>query len=305
MRAMTAIDLNPQAGVRLLQIGPEDAGQRIDNYLLRQLKGVPRSFIYRILRRGEVRVNRGRIKAEYRLKDGDQVRVPPVRTAAPAPKAERGDATARLEQCILYEDERLLVIDKPAGMAVHGGELVHRLDRETSGCLLIAKKRSELRRLHELLRAGRVEKRYLALVLGRWQTGERRVDAPLRKNQLRGGERIVTVTAEGKAADTLFRPLDIRTRASLMEIALGTGRTHQIRVHSAHVGHPLAGDEKYGDGEFNRQMRGLGLKRLFLHAHSIAYGDPDNGRDIHVSSPLPEELRAVLDRLSAGDAEQA
>lgn len=326
MRAMTAIDLNPQAGVRLLQIGPEDAGQRIDNYLLRQLKGVPRSFIYRILRRGEVRVNRGRIKAEYRLKDGDQVRVPPVRTAAPAPKAERGDATARLEQCILYEDERLLVIDKPAGMAVHGGsgvsfgvietlraarpqatflELVHRLDRETSGCLLIAKKRSELRRLHELLRAGRVEKRYLALVLGRWQTGERRVDAPLRKNQLRGGERIVTVTAEGKAADTLFRPLDIRTRASLMEIALGTGRTHQIRVHSAHVGHPLAGDEKYGDGEFNRQMRGLGLKRLFLHAHSIAYGDPDSGREIHVSSPLPEELRAVLDRLSAGDAEQA
>lgn len=326
MRAMTAIDLNPQAGVRLFQIGPEDAGQRIDNYLLRQLKGVPRSFIYRILRRGEVRVNRGRIKAEYRLKDGDHVRVPPVRTAAPAPKAERGDATARLEQCILYEDERLLVIDKPAGMAVHGGsgvsfgvietlraarpqakflELVHRLDRETSGCLLIAKKRSELRRLHELLRAGRVEKRYLALVRGRWQTGERRVDAPLLKNQLRGGERIVTVTAEGKAADTLFWPLDIRTRASLMEIALGTGRTHQIRVHAAHVGHPLAGDEKYGDGEFNRQMRGLGLKRLFLHAHSIAYGDPDNGRDIHVSSPLPEELRAVLDRLSAVDAGQA
>lgn len=318
MRAMTATDPSPQPGVRLLHIGPEDAGQRIDNYLLRQLKGVPRSLIYRILRRGEVRVNRGRIKAEYRLQDGDQVRVPPVRTAAPVPKAEPGGAAGRLEQRILYEDERLLVVDKPAGMAVHGGsgvsfgviealraarpqakflELVHRLDRETSGCLLIAKKRSELRRLHELLREGRVEKRYLALVRGRWQSGERRVDAPLAKNQLRGGERIVTVTAEGKAADTLFRPVEIRPRASLLEIALGTGRTHQIRVHAAHIGHPLAGDEKYGDAEFNQLLRGLGLKRMFLHAHSIAYCDPDNGRDIHVSSPLPDELRAVLDRL--------
>ena len=320
MRAMTATDLSPQPSVRLLEIGSEDAGQRIDNYLLRHLKGVPRSLIYRILRRGEVRVNRGRIKAEYRLQEGDQVRVPPVRTAAPPPRLEAGGATERLEQRILYEDERLLVIDKPAGMAVHGGsgvsfgvietlraarphakflELVHRLDRETSGCLLIAKKRSELRRLHELLREGLVEKRYLALVRGRWPGGERRVDAPLLKNQLRGGERIVTVTEDGKAADTLFRPLDIRAQASLMEVALGTGRTHQIRVHAAHVGHPLAGDEKYGDEEFNRQLRGLGLKRLFLHAHSIAYSDPDSGRDIHVSSPLPEELRLLLDRLSA------
>lgn len=317
---MTATGSASPPGVRLLDIGPEDAGQRIDNYLLRQLKGVPRSLIYRILRRGEVRVNRGRIKAEYRLQHGDQVRIPPVRTAAPAPRsAAGGGAGERLEQRILYEDERLLVVDKPAGMAVHGGsglsfgviealraarpqakflELVHRLDRETSGCLLIAKKRSELRRLHELLRLGRVDKRYLALVSGRWQLGERRVDAPLLKNQLRSGERIVTVAAEGKPADTLFRPVELHAPASLVEVELGTGRTHQIRVHAAHVGHPLAGDEKYGAAEFNRQMRELGLKRMFLHAHSIAFDDPETGRDVHVSTPLPEELRAVLERLA-------
>lgn len=321
---MTAPSTSTTPSVRILQVGAEDAGQRIDNYLMRHLKGAPRSLIYRILRRGEVRVNKGRIKPEYRVQAGDQVRVPPVRTAAPTPRGggvgEGGmSAGDRLEQRILYEDERLLVIDKPAGMAVHGGsglsfgviealraarpeahflELVHRLDRETSGCLLIAKKRSELRNLHELLRQGAVDKRYLALVRGRWELGECLIEAPLLKNQLRGGERIVTVNSEGKAADSRFRPLEIFAAASLVEVDLGTGRTHQIRVHAAHVGHPLAGDEKYGDETFNRQMRELGLKRLFLHAHSIGFSDPVSGREVHVSTPLPDDLRTVLDRLT-------
>lgn len=304
--------------VRMLEVGAEDAGQRIDNYLMRHLKGAPRSLIYRILRRGEVRVNKGRIKPEYRIQPGDLVRVPPVRTAAPTPSNVGEGAGDRLEQRILYEDERLLIIDKPAGMAVHGGsglsygviealraarpeahflELVHRLDRETSGCLLIAKKRSELRMLHELLRERDFEKRYLALVQGRWNLGDKRINAPLLKNQLRGGERIVTVDPEGKAADSRFRPLEIFNEASLVEVDLGTGRTHQIRVHGTHVGHPLAGDEKYGDEAFNRRMRELGLRRLFLHAHSIGFRDPTSGREVHVSAPLPDELRAVLDKL--------
>lgn len=315
---MTTAPTPANPGVRMLQVGAEDAGQRIDNFLMRHLKGAPRSLIYRILRRGEVRVNKGRIKPEYRIQAGDQVRVPPVRTSAPTPSNVGEGAGDRLEQRILYEDERLLVIDKPAGMAVHGGsglsygviealrasrpdahflELVHRLDRETSGCLLIAKKRSELRMLHELLRERAVDKRYLALVQGGWNLGDKRINAPLLKNQLRSGERIVTVNPEGKAADSRFRPLDIFKEASLVEVDLGTGRTHQIRVHGAHVGHPLAGDEKYGDEVFNRRMRELGLRRLFLHAHSIGFRDPINGREINVSTPLPAELRAVLDKL--------
>lgn len=320
MRAMTSTAAPTNPGVRMLDIGPEEAGQRIDNFLLRHLKGVPRSLIYRIVRSGEVRVNSGRIKAEYRLKAGDRVRVPPVRTAAPLPQSGGGTGAGdRLEQRILYEDERLIVVDKPSGMAVHGGsglsfgviealraarpeakslELVHRLDRDTSGCLMIAKKRSELRMLHELLREGGVDKRYLALVRGRWNLGTRVVDAPLAKNQLRGGERIVTVDSEeGKAADSRFKPVEIYAQASLMEVELGTGRTHQIRVHAAHVGFPLAGDDKYGDDVFNKQMREVGLRRLFLHAHSIGFTDPNSGRSVAVSAPLPPDLRAVLDRL--------
>ncbi|MBU1192702.1 MAG: 23S rRNA pseudouridine(955/2504/2580) synthase RluC [Gammaproteobacteria bacterium] len=315
---MTTPTSPANSAVRMLEVGTEDAGQRIDNYLMRHLKGAPRSLIYRILRRGEVRVNKGRIKPEYRIQAGDLVRVPPVRTAAPTPSNVGEGAGDRLEQRILYEDERLLIIDKPAGMAVHGGsglsygviealraarpeahflELVHRLDRETSGCLLIAKKRSELRMLHELLRERDFEKRYLALVQGRWNLGDKRINAPLLKNQLRGGERFVTVDPEGKAADSRFRPLEIFNEASLVEVELGSGRTHQIRVHATHVGHPLAGDEKYGDEAFNRRMRDLGLRRLFLHAHSIGFRDPASGREVHASAPLPDELRAVLDKL--------
>lgn len=315
---MTAPIASTSPGVRMLHVETEDAGQRIDNYLMRHLKGAPRSLIYRILRRGEVRVNKGRIKPEYRIQAGDQVRIPPVRTAAPTPSNVGEGAGDRLEQRILHEDERLLVIDKPPGMAVHGGsglsygviealraarpdahflELVHRLDRETSGCLLIAKKRSELRMLHDLLREGRVRKRYLALVRGRWTMGDKRIDAPLLKNQLRSGERIVTADPAGKAADSRFRPLDIFQEASLVEVDLGTGRTHQIRVHGAHVGYPLAGDEKYGDELFNRRMREFGLKRLFLHAHSIGFRDPTSGREVQVSTKLSAELQTVLDKL--------
>lgn len=305
--------------VQWLQVDAEQAGQRIDNFLLCHFKGVPKSRIYRILRKGEVRVNRGRAKPDYRLQAGDELRLPPIRAAVSA--NPRIPATARddLAQRILFEDERLLIIDKPSGMAVHGGsglrfgviealraqrpdapylELVHRLDRETSGCLMIAKKRSELRMLHALLRRGALSKRYLLLAMGDCSSQPRRVDAPLKKNQLRSGERIVRVDPEGKPAVTRFRLLERLRNASYLEAELETGRTHQIRVHAAWSGHPLAGDARYGDTDFNRQMQAAGLKRLFLHAHYLAFTDPDRDRQIEVSSPLAADLRTVLDRLA-------
>jgi len=305
--------------VQWLDISAEQAGQRIDNFLLRVLKGVPKSRVYRLLRKGEVRVNKGRIGPEYRLQSGDQVRIPPVRVAESPAGAPPPDAVLeRLADAVIYEDERLLVLDKPAGIAVHGGsgldygvieglralrpqapylELVHRLDRDTSGCLMIAKKRSELRSLHDLLRSGAVRKRYLLLAMGDWRQGPWKVDAPLKKNQLSGGERIVRVDPEGKAALTRFRHLESYAGASLMEADLGTGRTHQIRVHAAHAGHPLAGDEKYGDPRFNRRLRELGLKRLFLHAHYLAFEDTERQRAIEVSAPLSADLRGVIQKL--------
>ncbi len=304
--------------VRWLDISVEQAGQRIDNFLLRILKGVPKSRVYRLLRKGEVRVNKGRIRPEYRLQSGDQVRIPPVRVAAPGAAAPARQSAGALADAILYEDDRLLVLNKPAGMAVHGGsglsygliealrasrpqapylELVHRLDRATSGCLMVAKRRSELRMLHELLRSGDVEKRYLLLVQGDWSQGPFRIDAALRKSQIRGGERIVRVDPEGKTALTHFRFLDAYPGASLMEAELKTGRTHQIRVHAVHAGHPLAGDEKYGAEEFNRRMRDLGLKRMFLHAHYVAFEDSERGRSVEVSAPLGADLREVVQQL--------
>jgi len=305
--------------VQWVEISAEQAGQRIDNFLQRILKGVPKSRIYRLLRKGEVRVNRGRARPDYRLQDGDQVRIPPIRMASPKEDAiPGGRAVEQLAEAILYEDDRLLVLNKPSGMAVHGGsglsfgviealramrpkapylELVHRLDRETSGCLLVAKRRSELRTLHELLRVGRVDKRYMLLAAGDWRQGPFKVTAPLRKNLLRGGERMVQVAEDGKDAFTLFRHLESYPGASLMEAELRTGRTHQIRVHAAHAGHPLAGDDKYGDEEFNRRMRSVGLKRLFLHAHYVAFRDEERGRDIQVSAPLSADLRKVIQQL--------
>jgi len=304
--------------VQWLDISTEQAGQRIDNFLLRFLKGVPKSRIYRLLRKGEVRVNKGRIKPEYRLKFGDQVRIPPVRVSESKLASPGGQSVQKLADAVLYEDERLLVLNKPAGMAVHGGsglsygviealralrpaapylELVHRLDRGTSGCLLIAKRRSELRMLHELLRTGEVDKRYLLLAQGDWSQGPYRVNAALKKNLMRGGERMVRVDEDGKTALTHFRFLDAYGDASLMEAELKTGRTHQIRVHAAYAGHPLAGDDKYGDTDFNRRMRSLGLKRLFLHAHTVAFEDNERHRNIHVSAPLSADLRKLIQQL--------
>lgn len=307
-----------QASVKWVEIDQDQAGQRIDNFLLRVLKGVPKSRIYRILRKGEVRVNKGRAAPTYRLQAGDTVRIPPVRMESVVPKVPGSSAVERLKNRLIYEHPHFLVIDKPAGMAVHGGsglsyglieamrawrtdlpflELVHRLDRETSGCLLLAKRRSALRRLHELIRENAVDKRYLALVKGRWNAGEAVVDAPLRKNQLQGGERMVHVDAAGKPSQTRFKVVEYYAEATLVEATLLTGRTHQIRVHAAHVGHPLAGDDKYGDSEWNRSLSQRGLKRMFLHAHSLAFTYPEPEEPIHVSAPLDEELAQLLDRL--------
>lgn len=304
--------------VRLIQVGTDDQNQRLDNYLARHLKGVPKGHIYRLIRKGEVRINKGRAKPDYRLKAGDTVRIPPVRISETKPAASPGQSLLTLlANSILFEDKTLLVLNKPSGVAVHGGsglsygvieamrklrpeeslELVHRLDRETSGCLMIAKRRSTLRQLHESLREGEMDKRYLALVEGHWDFGTLKVSAPLRKDTLRGGERMVRVSDDGKPATTIFSPVEPRRRGSLIEARLETGRTHQIRVHAAHQGHPLAGDEKYGNESFNQAMVNLGLKRLFLHAHSLAF--EVKGNPIHVSAPLPDELKRVLDRLES------
>jgi 23S rRNA pseudouridine955/2504/2580 synthase len=306
--------------VAFVRVGEDEAGQRLDNFLLARLKGVPKSHVYRLLRKGEVRVNKGRAKPDYRLAEGDEVRLPPVRRPeADAPTPRGRSAGLRLEPLILHEDDRLIVLDKPTGLAVHGGsglshgviealraarpeapylELVHRLDRETSGCLLIAKRRSMLRVLHGLLREGRVEKRYLALVKGRWELGEVRLEDRLRKT-VRGGERVVTVDETGKTAASIFRPVEIGSAASLLEVRIMTGRTHQIRVQAAEAGHPLAGDERYGDREYNRRMKELGLERLFLHAASVGWEDPVSGEWRVFSTPLPDDLREVLSRLES------
>lgn len=308
-----------QTAARIIEVAAADEGQRIDNYLLTQLKGVPKSRIYRILRTGEVRVNSGRIKPTYRIKAGDAIRIPPLRLGeAPVPTRPGDRVLERVQGSILYEDKGLLVVNKPSGLAVHGGsglsygliealralrpeapflELGHRLDRDTSGCIVIAKKRSVLRAFHELLREGGSDKRYLALLKGRWRGGERRVEAPLLKNVSQSGERMVKVAPDGKPAATVFRPLTLYKDATLVEAELITGRTHQVRVHAAHIGHPIAGDDKYGDEAFNRRMAAVGLKRLFLHASALSFTLPESGQVVSVSAPLGDELRSVLDRL--------
>ena len=304
------------SGVRKVRIDADGSGQRVDNFLHRELPGVPRSRVYRLLRRGEVRVNGGRVRADYRLEAGDEVRIPPVRLRAEgaAPPADR--AAAILDH-VLYEDKRLLVVDKPAGVAVHGGSgishgviellraarpdlrdlsLAHRLDRETSGCLVIAKKRSALRALHEKFRQGVVEKNYLALVVGDWQLGEQVIDKPLLVTHRKGGERHVIVSADGKPAQTrvgLSRRYDAY---SLVQCSPLTGRTHQIRVHLQDAGFPIAGDERYGDEDANRRLKALGLPRLFLHAQSIAFPD-EHGNELHFTAPLPDDLDGFLSKL--------
>jgi 23S rRNA pseudouridine955/2504/2580 synthase len=295
------------------------AGQRIDNFLLATLKGVPRSHIYRILRRGEVRVNKGRIKASYRLQEGDAVRIPPIRVATRDEKARPGERLIQqLERSILHEDRRILVLNKPSGVAVHGGsglnygiiealrllrpderqlELVHRLDRDTSGCLLVAKRRSALRTLHELLRGNGVDKRYVALVAGRWEQERMKVDAPLLKNQLKSGERMVTVDPKGKPALTHFKVMEHLPGATLLEARLITGRTHQLRVHLAHLGTPILGDQKYGDVASIEMTRELGLKRLFLHAEAVSFNWPDESERQRFQAPLEPSLEQLLEKL--------
>ena len=305
--------------VQLVDIGPENAGQRLDNFLLSQLKGVPKSAIYRMIRKGEVRVNKGRTKPEYKLEGGDCVRIPPARTAKrEEPPAFIGDQLkSSLEDAILYEDGGLIVLNKPSGLAVHGGsgislgviealrvmrpqakflELVHRLDRDTSGVLLVAKKRSVLRQLHDDLREGRVEKTYLALVFGRWNGRQHKVEAPLKKFELASGERVVRVSPEGKPSLTLFRQVRLFGNATLVEAKPVTGRTHQIRVHAQFAGHPIAGDDKYTAREQDAEFRERGLKRLFLHAHRIEFNDSEGQRRTF-EAPLPQELEQLLGQL--------
>ncbi len=302
--------------VRKVLIDAEQAGQRIDNFLRRELPGVPKNRIYRIVRRGEVRVNGGRVRVEYKLAEGDEVRVPPARIREEGGPPSDQQAASVAER-ILFEDKRVLVIDKPSGIAVHGGSgishgviemlrharpdlrdlsLAHRLDRETSGCLVLAKRRSALRELHERFREGRVEKNYLGLAVGDWQLGEQLIDEPLLVQNRQGGERHVIVNREGKPAQTRVQLSRKHGNYSLLQCSPLTGRTHQIRVHLEHYDHPLLGDERYGDGEANRAAKKLGLKRLFLHAQSIAF--PDNsGNELHVTSPLAEDLEQFLQRL--------
>lgn len=300
-----------------------DAGQRIDNFLLRTLKGVPRSHVYRLLRKGEVRVNGRRARPSQRLEEGDEVRLPPVRSAAPERPGRVPDSLiALVRDHLLFEDERLLALDKPAGLAAHGGsgitfgaiealraerpgeelELGHRLDRDTSGLLLVARTRAALRMLHGALREGAVDKTYLALLKGRWTLGRKTVDAPLRTNVRQGGERMVKVDASGRRSASTFTPVrKFGARATLVEVEIHTGRTHQIRVHAAFAGHPVAGDPKYGDREFNAGMKALGLRRMFLHAHRVAFTWPDTGQRCRVEAPLPDELQSVLAKLESGE----
>ena len=312
--------VNPN--VQFLTISDDEAGQRIDNYLLNKLKGLPKSLIYRIVRKGEVRINKGRIKPEYKLQAGDILRIPPVRISKKEQPqiSNKLNKVNQLENQIIFEDDYLLAINKPSGIAVHGGsglsfgviealralrpearflELVHRLDRDTSGILLIAKKRSVLRHLHEQLRIKTIQKDYLALVRGQWQSHCKVVQAPLLKNELSSGERIVRVSEQGKPSETLFSIEERYIAATLIKASPITGRTHQIRVHTQYAGHPIALDDKYGDAEFDRQMRELGLDRLFLHAFSLCFEHPKTGETLRLNAPLDGKMKNILQKLRA------
>lgn len=310
-----------RTGVQHFEVTEDEAGQRLDNYVHKRLGEIPRSKVYRVIRKGEVRVNGHRAGPDTRLQAHDKIRIPPVRVRPPE---EIGRPSSGLQEtlrkAIVYEDARLLVIDKPSGIAVHGGsgvsfgviealralrpdehlELAHRLDRDTSGCLIVARNTATLRIVHALLREENTtfEKRYLTLLKGPWDLGKKRIDAPLRTDTRVGGERTVRVDASGKPSLSEFRPVQFfGRRATLMEVNLLTGRTHQIRVHAQHAGHPVAGDQKYGDEPFNEEMRTLGLSRMFLHASSVSFEWPDGGGQFSVNAPLPPELANVIDKL--------
>ena len=304
--------------VRFCEVDEDYQGQRLDNFLLRELKGVPKTRIYRALRKGEVRVNKGRVKADYRVQSGDMVRIPPIRVSENSREVKiSNNLQELLESRILYEDAGLMVIDKPSGLAVHGGsglnygmiealrimrpqqkylELVHRLDRDTSGCTMVAKKPGVLKSIHSQLRGDGVDKRYLALVEGKWPKHCTRVEAPLAKNTLQSGERMVRVDGSGKASVTEYRLVQQYKSATLIEAKPITGRTHQIRVHCRHAGHSIWGDEKYTDREVNQRARELGLKRLFLHAKSLSLTYPE-GETFYVESELDKDLSKLLENL--------
>lgn len=306
--------------VQLLEISPRNENQRLDNFLLGLLKGVPKSRVYKLLRSGQVRVNKGRKKADYRLQTGDIVRVPPVRTLPPNDSKAPQHLIDQIEQSIIFEDAHLLVLNKPAGIAVHSGsklkfgviellrqarpkddmlELVHRLDRETSGCLIIAKSRETLSQLHRHFRDADqgLKKIYRAIVIGRWQGGEKMIDLPLLKNNLRSGERIVTVDPAGKEARSLFTPLSYHDAFTLMEIKLFTGRTHQIRVHAQAENYPIAGDPKYGSNAINSTLKKQGFKRMYLHAYKLSFTltfKPQQPQHYNITAPLTSEWQDLL-----------
>lgn len=306
-------------GVRFITVDDDQGGQRIDNFLRTALKGAPKSLIYRVLRKGEVRVNKKRTKPDYKLQPGDLIRVPPVRLP------EKGDAPVvgeqlleHLERAVLYEDDALMILNKPSGLAVHGGsgvslglieavrqlrpqqrflELVHRLDRDTSGCIMIAKKRSMLRYLHEVLRERRVQKIYHALVQGRWNSRDKRIDVPLLRGELKSGERMVKVDEAGKASLTDFKVLRrYGAWATLIEARPKTGRTHQIRVHTQFAGHPIIGDTKYGIDDVNEEFRGYGFRRLMLHAAGLELKLAD-GTPLKVEAPMEADIGRALEKL--------
>ena len=307
--------------VKHIVITEEHAGRRIDNFLMRHLKGVPKSRLYQMLRKGEVRVNSCRVKQTRRLAAGETVRLPPL--FQESHDFDGSPSAFLLEQVrdsLIYEDDALIVLNKPSGIVVHSGsgrrfgviealrelrpeyetlELVHRLDRATSGCLLVAKDNMCLRHLHTALRSGKLTKRYIALLKGHLKKEMIEVIQPLRRNSLRSGERVVQVSDDGKHAITHFHRERLFPQASLVEVDLMTGRTHQIRVHAAHIGHPLAGDEKYGDREFNKHMKQCGLSRMFLHASSIRFNLPSSGQEVEFKAPLPVELQTFLNNFGS------
>jgi 23S rRNA pseudouridine955/2504/2580 synthase len=300
-----------KARATTLEVGEEAAAQRIDNFLLRHLKGVPKSHVYRVLRSGEVRVNSGRVKPEYRLQPGDRVRVPPIRISQKPPAAKPAEFP------VVFEDAAILVVDKPAGTAVHGGsgvsfgvieslraarpqakflELVHRLDRDTSGLLIVAKKRSALIELHRMLRDGEIEKVYLTVAKGHWEGKAREIRESLHKYVNAKGERRVSVREDGMAAVTQVKVLKKSRDFSLLEVRLLTGRTHQIRVHLSHAGHPVLGDDKYGDFELNHRLEKAGVRRLFLHASRLAFSHPLSKESVKLEAPLPLEIKKFVDQ---------
>jgi len=309
---------NPFSSVTFHSVDEEQAGQRLDNFLIRLLKGVPKSHIYRLLRKGEVRVNKGRVKPDKRLNVGDLIRIAPIRVSVQGTEVPGSQLRQRLKQCILFEDDALLIINKPSGMAVHGGsgvsfgvievlraehrqnkylELAHRLDRDTSGCLILAKSRTALVSIQKAMLNNAIKKYYSTLVKGNWPKGKSTINAPLKKNLLSSGERMVRVDGDGKASITHFKIIEKYSDATLLQVRLETGRTHQIRVHCQFAGQPVAGDNKYGAEDFNQAMRNRGLKRLFLHASHLSFEHPISGDLIDIEAPLPRDLRSFLSNM--------